>query len=85
MILLEGRFGIEKSKNRAREIMFWPGMSKSVEKMVSECEVCQKFQRANIKEPLLAHEVPKRPFEKIGMDIMTYKSVDYLSCVTFQN
>lgn len=47
LLLVHDRyFGIGKSKNRVREIMFWPGMYKIIVKIVSWCEVRQKFQRA---------------------------------------
>ena len=35
-----GHVGMERSKLRARELVFWPGMSKQIEDVVSSCEVC---------------------------------------------
>lgn len=32
--------GIEKSKNKAREVMYWPGMSKEIEGKFSNCMTC---------------------------------------------
>ena len=36
----QGHVGIERSKLRARELVFWPGMSKQIEDVVSSCAVC---------------------------------------------
>lgn len=46
-----GHFGVEKSKHRAREIMFWPGMGKQIEETVMKCDICQTHGRSNQKEP----------------------------------
>ena len=43
-------------------------MSTAIERMVVKCSVCLKYQRENQKEPLLSHEVPQRPLQKLGAD-----------------
>lgn len=83
LLIHEGHFGIEKSKNRAREIMYWPNMAKDIESLILKCEVCQKFQRTNVKEPLLSHALPTKPFEKIAIDIMDFQNVGYLVIVCY--
>ncbi|GBN22426.1 Transposon Ty3-G Gag-Pol polyprotein [Araneus ventricosus] len=74
-LIHEGHFGMEKCKQRAREIMYWPGINRDIETIVSHCE---KFRRSNTKEPLQPHSVPDRPFEKIGVDIMEFGNLNYL-------
>ena len=44
--------GITASKRRARELMYWPGINKDIEKMVKTCEVCNSYQKRQQKEPL---------------------------------
>ena len=56
--------GITASKRRARELMYWPGINKDIEKMVKTCEVCNSYQKGQQKEPLHPHPVPSRPFER---------------------
>jgi len=34
-------WGIVKHKQSARDLVFWPGMSKEIEEMVSKCDTCQ--------------------------------------------
>ena len=37
--------GVVKSKQRARSILFWPGMNADVENVVSSCVTCQRFRK----------------------------------------
>lgn len=52
-------------------------MSKDIESLILNCEVCQKFQKSNVKEPLISHAIPTKPFEKISIDIMDFQNVNY--------
>ena len=70
----------EKSKARARTVMYWPGMSKDIEDEVSKCAVCMKSQH---RELMLPHDIPDGRWQKIAMDIMTYHGRDYLVIVDY--
>jgi hypothetical protein len=35
-----GHMGMEKCKQRARDILFWPGMCKQIEDIVGKCAIC---------------------------------------------
>jgi hypothetical protein len=54
----EGHLGMERSKLRARELVFWPGMSKQIEDVVSNCTTCQQLRLSYPKEPMIPHEIP---------------------------
>lgn len=82
-LIHESHFGMVKCKARAREILYWPGMSKDIELLVGRCEVCEKFSKQNAKEPLLPHEPPNRPFEQVGADIMEFGHKYYLVVVDY--
>ncbi|XP_053383885.1 uncharacterized protein LOC128550041 [Mercenaria mercenaria] len=56
-----GHMGVEKSILRAKDVMFWPGMSKQITDYVLRCAVCQKHRYTNTKESLTPHELPNRP------------------------
>ena len=71
----ESHLGME---SRARAVVYWPGMSNAIERMVAKCSVCLKHHRENQKEPLLPHEVPQRPWKKLGADIFELSSNSYL-------
>ena len=51
--------GIEKTKQRAHQTIFWPGMSAQIEDLVSNCVTCQWHRNATAKEPLHPHELPQ--------------------------
>ena len=58
-------------------------MSAAIERMVAKCSICLKHQRENQKEPLLPHEVPQRPWQKLGADIFELNSNSYLVVVDY--
>jgi len=39
--------GIVKCKERARDILFWPRMTKDIEQVVSQCEICAEHRASN--------------------------------------
>ncbi|KAK7115919.1 hypothetical protein V1264_001703 [Littorina saxatilis] len=75
--------GIEKMKQRAREILFWPGMSTDIHQIVASCHICNKHQEANPKEPLVPHSSPSRPWQKVATDLFTWDKKDYLVTVDY--
>jgi hypothetical protein len=36
----EGHIGIEKSKVRAREVMYWPHINAEIEDYIAKCSIC---------------------------------------------
>ena len=82
-LIHENYFGIEKRKARACELLIWPRMSQQIESLISNCNVCCKFQNKHQREPMISHEMPNERFYKVGADIMTFKSIDYLVVVDY--
>ena len=76
--LHKGHLGISSCLRRARECMFWPGMSKDIISMVENCIVCQKSQKSHPVEPMILKEIPKLPWEIVASDVFTYGDIDYL-------
>ena len=66
-----------------RESVFWPGFSAEIKQMVETCETCRKFETSPQKEPLVSHDVPLRPWEKIGVDIFALNGKEYLTTVDY--
>lgn len=56
--LHEGHLGIEKCKRRARTAVYWPGINADIDKMISNCETCLKYQSKQIKEPMILTDLP---------------------------
>lgn len=77
-VVHEGHLGIEKTKNRARQIFYWPGQASDIESFIKSCSVCEKFARKNCKETLLQFPLPTRCWERIGTDIFTFANKSYV-------
>ncbi len=74
----ESHMGIVKSKERAREILFWRGMARQIEDVEQKCAVCNKHQNQNPRVPLVSHPVPVRAWSKLGMDLLQFSNAQYL-------
>ena len=53
---------------RARDTMFWPRMTTELHEYISKCDICLSYRPLQSKEPLLQHDIPDRPWAKIGAD-----------------
>ena len=60
-IIHEGHQGIVRSKQLARDIMYWPGMNNDINDAVSKCARCQMARNNQQREPLMSREVSARP------------------------
>lgn len=78
-----GHLGAEKCKLRGRETMYWPYMNTQVQDMISHCQACLKFRKENSKQPLLPHEVPPRPWSKVGTDIFHFAGKSFLIIIDY--
>ena len=81
--LHQGHQGIEKTKRRARETVFWPRINNEIESMVSKCSHCQELRNANSKEELHPHSVPVYPWQIVGTDIFHWNNKVYLLVVDY--
>ena len=74
----EGHMGVVKSKQRAKDVLYWPNITSDIENMTKSCPSCVKFSSKHTNEPLRPHELPLRPFQKIGTDLFSYHGQNYL-------
>ncbi|KAL9978354.1 hypothetical protein ACROYT_G015855 [Oculina patagonica] len=79
----ESHQGIVKSKQRARDLLFWPGMMTQVEEQVAKCFKCSQYQTTHAKEPMIITESPERPWSKIAADFFEYQGNSYLLCLDY--
>jgi len=82
-LLHEGHHGMSKMKSRATESMYWPRMKYDIEMTCAKCATCNKYKRQNQREPLKQHDLPQRPFQKVGVDIFEYEHRDFILCVDY--
>ncbi|UYV83983.1 K02A2.6-like [Cordylochernes scorpioides] len=77
-----GHLGITKTRLRARETVWWPGISEEIAETVRKCSVC--IQEAVSKhEPLIPTNFPTRPWQKIGMDLFKFENKWYLVVIDY--
>ena len=73
-----GHVGIEGCLRRARESVYWPGMNAEIKEWIQTCETCREYERSQPKESLMSHDVPDRPWQKVGVDLFSYEDKDYM-------
>lgn len=77
-------YGADGMMRRARECVFWPGMSREVKEIADNCLPCQERKPNNQKETLIQHEETQFPWQKIGCDLFTIEGRDYLVVVDYE-
>ena len=73
-----GHLGMEKCKLRAKDAVFWHGINKQIEDLVSTCSTCQKYRPSQSKEKFIPHEVPPHAWHTIATDLFTWEQASYL-------
>ena len=81
--LHHGHIGIQRTRARARQVMFWPGLNAEITDMISKCSACIENQAYQQKEPLIFHEIPTEPWFKVGMDLFSFRNKSYLVVVHY--
>jgi len=75
--------GIEGCLRRARECLYWPGMSADIKQFIAACEICRTYEVTQQKEPLMPQDLPSRPWEKVATDLFKWNKGDYLVTVDY--
>lgn len=76
--LHEAHQGMNKTKLRAKETVYWYNINEDIENMCSTCTTCQKYQPSQAKEPRINHDIPERPWQVLGSDLFYFKGTNYL-------
>ena len=82
-LLHESHLGIEKTRRRARQAVYWPNFNKDIKDMIFNCNICQKYQKKNPKETLLSHDRPQRPWVKLGCDLFHFGGDRWLALIDY--
>ena len=72
--------GVNACIRRAREAVYFPGITKAIKEMVARCSTYARFQTETRKEPLMSNPAPSRPWQRVAADIFTFRGQDYLVC-----
>ena len=78
-----GHQGIVRTKSLARQTVYWRNINSDIENVVQSCTKCFNTRKFPDKVVLKSHPVPTRPFEKLGVDILTINGVKYQVIVCY--
>ena len=77
-LIHESHLGIEKVN-----LVHWPKMVADIERTAANCELWNKYQNNQQREPMISHDILNERFLKVGIDILTSKGKDYLMVVDY--
>ncbi|XP_071530472.1 uncharacterized protein [Panulirus ornatus] len=63
---------IEATKRRARQTVWWPGITSDIVNTVEACDASQTLQPSQVKEPLMCDPPLSRPFEDVSADLFSH-------------
>ena len=75
--------GIQGCIRLAKDAVYWPLMNQEITDYVSQCSVCNIHRPEQCKEPMLPHDVPGRPWAKVGADLFELQGQHYLLLVDY--
>ena len=80
-LLHESHQGINRTKARARQVVYWPGIDNDIQQTIQHCQSCQRDLPSHPQEPYVAHELPSRPFQVVHADLFYYAGQQFLVIV----
>ena len=69
--------GVTKTRQMARNLYFWPGMSNEIKLMIECCDLCQRLRAHQHDEPQ-QHPNADAPMHCVSMDLFSWAGKDYL-------
>ena len=73
-----GHLGLNKCRERAKSAVWWPQITRDLKDLVASCHFCIERRPTQHKEPLQPSELPHRPYQKVGADLLTHKGNSFL-------
>ena len=73
-VLHLGHYAVNKMNLRARETVYWPGISEDIKVTYHRSDICAKFARTQQKETLQYMETPQVRWEQLGLDLFSLKT-----------
>ena len=74
-----------KTKLVVHKSIYGIGMNVDFENHIKNCCTCLDFQKTQLKEILITHEIPGQPWEVNGADMFTLYNRNYLCNVDYHN
>ena len=73
--------GQQACLRRAKDALFWLGMSSQIKEAVSNCSLFAEYQTAQPKEPLISPELPSGPWSIVAQDLYSFQGNNFLITV----
>lgn len=70
--------GIVRTRQRALQTVYWPGITNDIVQMVERCEPCQQHRPSLPKEPLRSDPLPDFVFQSVSADLFQTGSLHAL-------
>ena len=65
----------------ARDVVFWPNISKDIEEFCHSCSTCTQYGKQAAAKPMLSHPIPTLPWQFVSQDIFAFGHKQYLMTV----
>ena len=82
-LIHETHMGIVKSKQRARDTLYWPGMSAQIEEKIANCTLCLTYATTQPQEPLMPTKVPELPWVRVASNLFHFEGENYVLSVDY--
>ncbi|XP_052824436.1 uncharacterized protein K02A2.6-like [Octopus bimaculoides] len=63
-----GLFGMERMKQLARTVVYWPGIDAAIEIASRRCDSCNEHQMQPSKPPVHPWILPEKPWSRLHLD-----------------
>lgn len=75
--------GIEETARQIKTLFYWPGIDKSVQIYINDCEICQmtKYDRRPLKLLYNVTPTPTKPFEIVHVDTVSLEKTKFLTII----
>ena len=70
--------GIDRTKRRARQTVYWPNIDQEITNLVSSCRACHERLPSLPKEPFLTDPQPTRVFQSVSADFFHHAGKTFL-------
>ena len=70
--------GLNACYRRAKETVYWPGITAELKQVVMACEPCRKYDRRQTREPMKTRDIPNLPWEMVASDLFQDAGKHYL-------
>ena len=70
--LYDGHQGITKTNLQAKNVVYWPGMTRDIEQMINSCTTCHQFQAKQCNTSLEKCPTPDHPWQTLASDLLDF-------------